>query len=183
MGKRQSIKQGVVSIPATVEEAIESLGKIGNLQRQIVRVNNALEGSVERLKQRATEKIVPREQQIQQLFEGLFIFAQARREELTEHGEKKTIRWPSGEIYWRTTPPAVNINNTERVLAALKAAGLNQFIRSKEEIDKEAILKEKEAIKNIKGITVGKKEIFAAKPAKLEIEISKEIKMPKKQVS
>ena len=40
------------------------------------------------------------------------------------------------------------------MLKAIKDLGLNQFIRSKEEINKAALLEDKEAVKSIKGASI-----------------------------
>jgi len=178
--KKESIKQEVVSIPASTEEAAKWLGRIGILQRQIARVNMALDNTIQKIKQRAAERVMPRQEEVDSLAEGIFIFAQAHRKKLTEDEKRKTIVWPSGQILWRWTPFSVNFRKKEAAIEALKKAGLERFIRIEEEVNKEAILQEKEAIAEIKEITVSRKEFFVVKPAKTEIEIPKEIKIAKK---
>lgn len=180
--KKESIKQEVVPIPGSVKEAVEFLGKIGNFQRQIARIDNVYNNSVEKLRKRATEKTIPRQEEINRLFEGLFIFGQAHREELTEEEKKKTIQWPTGQIGWKLNPPSVSIKGEKNVIAVCKNLGLTEFIRTKEEVNREEMLKQPEVAKNIPGVTIEKKENFFAKPAKLQIEISKAVKLPKKQI-
>ena len=180
MGKKKMIKKMAVSVPGSIEETSKKLGRIGVLQRQIGRVNAALDNSVAKLTQRAAERINPRQQEVEELAEGIFIFAQAHRQELTEEEKKKTVVWPTGEISWRWNPSSVNYRDKKATIAALKAAELERFIRIEEEVDKEAILQEKDAVKDIKEITIVHKEMFVIKPAKTEIEIPKEIKLGKK---
>lgn len=180
MTKKKSIKKEVITIPASVQEAIEDEGRIGMLQRRINRINNVLDNNVQRLTQKAAEKIAPRQEEIVRLAEGIFIFAQAHRKELTEDETKKTIDWSTGQIMWRWNPYSVDYRNKKATIAALKAKELDRFIRIEEEINKEAILQEKEVVKDIKEITIVHKEMFIIKPAKTEIEIPKEIKIPKK---
>lgn len=179
MGEKKMIKKMAVSVPSSIEEIIKKLGRVGILQRQIGRVNAALDNSVAKLTQRAAERINPRQQEIEELAQGIFIFSQAHRQELTEEEKKKTIVWPTGEISWRWNPYSVDYRNKEAAIAALKAEGLDRFIRIEEVVNKEAILQEKDAIKGVKGITIIHKEMFIIKPAKTEIEIPKEIKLPK----
>lgn len=46
------------------------------------------------------------------------------------------------------------VNDPQQALAALKRFGLNQFIRTRETINKEAILHQPEQIKGIAGIAI-----------------------------
>ncbi|EDQ2491945.1 host-nuclease inhibitor protein Gam, partial [Salmonella enterica subsp. enterica] len=54
---------------------------------------------------------------------------------------------------------------------ALKTLKLHRFIRQKEEINKDAILADKKAVENIRGISiVSGKEMFSITPFEQEIE-------------
>lgn len=181
--KRQSIKTEVVPIPTSVEEAVNFLGKMGKLQREIGKVNTNLNNRVEKLKEQAMEKTVPKEKDLDQLFEGLFIYAQSHREELTEGDKKKTVAWPTGKILWKWSKPAVELLVDEDIIIKrLKDYELERLIHTKETVDKNAVLKEPEAIENIKGIEITQKENFTAKPDELKIEISRTIMTPKKEI-
>ena len=46
-------------------------------------------------------------------------------------------------------PPSVSIRGADNVIELLRRLGFERFIRVKEEINKDAILNEKEAVKNI----------------------------------
>jgi phage host-nuclease inhibitor protein Gam len=69
------------------------------------------------------------------------------------------------------TPPAVSLRDIKSILVSLKSLGLKQFIRTKEEVDKEAMLKEPDIAKTVKGVSISQYEEFTAKPAELEVEI------------
>ena len=59
----------------------------------------------------------------------------------------------------------------EESVAQLNAMELTRFIRVKEQVDKEAILKEPDAVKDIKGIKVGSAgEKFIVKPFETQLE-------------
>ena len=60
----------------------------------------------------------------------------------------------TGEVQWRNRPPSVSIRGADNVIELLRRLGLERFIRVKEEINKDAILNEKEAVKNIPGISI-----------------------------
>ncbi len=68
------------------------------------------------------------------------------------------------------TPPKVFIRAIENVLDYLRMAGLNRFIRVKEEVNKDAILAEPEVVANIKGISITQREEFIVIPFETALE-------------
>ncbi|EPC4825652.1 host-nuclease inhibitor Gam family protein, partial [Salmonella enterica] len=86
-------------------------------------------------------------------------------------GGSKTANLITGEVAWRTKPDSVSIKGVELVLETLKKLKLDRFIRRKEEVNKDAILADKKAVENIKGISiVSGKEVFSITPFEQEIE-------------
>lgn len=68
-------------------------------------------------------------------------------------------------------PDSVNLKGVEIVIETLKKLKLDRFIRRKEEVNKDAILADKEAVKGITGISiVSGKETFSITPFEQEIE-------------
>jgi phage host-nuclease inhibitor protein Gam len=179
--KKQRIKHPVVPVPATLEEAAEFVSRIGKEQREIIRVQTELNEKVEKLKAGAMAKSKIHETNTSQLVEGLFAYAEAHRDELTDGGKRKTVEVPTGLFGWRLTPPAVSLRNVEKVLELLKSLSLFRFIRKKEEIDKEAMLKDPDIAKAVKGVTISQREEFIVKPAELEVEIIANVNKLKKQ--
>lgn len=189
MARKMRIKRPVVAVPQYLDEAAQFLSLIGQEQRKIEKIQTALKKiqtalneKIEELKAKAMTEIKPLDEKISELFEGLFIFAQSNRDELTEGGKRKTVEMPTGYIAWRMTPPAVSIANIKKVLIRLKELGLQRFIRPKEEINKEAMLKEPKIAKTIKGVSVNQHEEFIVKPSELEIEIVSDGKKLKKVI-
>jgi len=180
---KKTIKRAVGSIPKSLEEAAEYISRIGEEQREINGIQNRLNEKVEKLKSQAMAETSQREATISELVEGLFIFAESHRNKLTEEGKKKTIELPTGIFGWRITPPAVSLKNVKEVLTELIKRGLKRFIRTKQEVDKEAMLKEPELAKNIKGVTISQREEFVVKPAELEVEITSDVSKLKKALS
>ena len=169
--EKQKIKHAVVPIPASLEESAEFVGRIGKEQRKIDWIQTELNDKVEKLKVEAMAKTTPHEGNISQLVEGLFVFAEAHREELTESGKRKTVELPTGIFAWRLTPPSVSLKSIKEVISSLRSLGLRRFLRMKVEVNKEAMLKEPEIAKTVKGVTISQREEFVVKPAELEVEI------------
>jgi len=81
------------------------------------------------------------------------------------------------------TPLSVSLRDAESILKSLRSLGLQRFIRIKEEVSKEAMLKEPDVAKTVKGVFIGQREEFVAKPTELEIEIATQVDKLKKATS
>jgi len=179
MVKEKKVKRVALSVPTSLEEVADYVRRIGEHQRVLTLIQTGTNERIEEIKARATQESMPHQDEIEALFEGVYVFSQAHRSELTDGEKKKTVNLPTGDIYWRNTPPAVSIKDVEAVLVRLKEMKLQRFIRTKEEPDKESMLKEPEVTKGVKGITINQHEEFAVKPSQTQIEIPK--KIPKKK--
>ena len=176
-------KKAVVAVPKNLNEAAQFLAEIGQEQRATDKIRSILNAKVDELKAKAMADDEPHQKKISQLVEGLFAFAEAHRDELTDGGKRKTVEVPTGTFGWRMTPPSVKLRDVESILESLKALKLKRFIRTKEEVDKEAMLKEPETAKTVKGVSISQHEEFVAKPAELEVEIATLVDKLKKAAS
>jgi phage host-nuclease inhibitor protein Gam len=62
-------------------------------------------------------------------------------------------------------PPSVRLRDMKRVLEALVQLGLARFIRVKQEVDKEAMLREPELAAQVPGVSIGSEgEEFVVSP-------------------
>jgi len=159
-------------IPKNLKEAAMFLVEIGKEQRLIEEIKSDYNAEMEKLKAKLVASINPHQERLLQLIKGIFAYAEAHRNELTNGGRCKTVKTPTGVFGWRMTPPAVSLHNVKSVLEVLKRLNLKRFIRVKEEINKEAILKEPNIAKKVKGIFIRQDEEFFVKPAILEVEIA-----------
>ncbi len=164
------IKTAAVSVPRTREEAEALLGAIGRAQREVTRIEADLNDRVSTLKAEAGALATPFNEAIEADFKALHAYAEAHREELCP-SRIKTAKLATGELTWRIRPPSVRITGGDKVIDALLRLGLGRFIRTKNEVNKDAILEEPDAVKSVKGISVTTGvEDFVAKPYETEIE-------------
>lgn len=171
MNKRTRIKAVAASFVCTDrDQADAAISEIGRLQRERETIRTAMNAELAATKERHEEQAAPLAQAIKELSHGVQIWAEAHRSELTRDGRIKTSRLGSGEVRWRTRPPSVAIRAVGIVIEALKCRGLGRFIRTKEEIDREAILREPDAVNGIKGITISQGEDFVIIPFATELE-------------
>lgn len=188
MAKMRSVKKTTVIVPKSIEETAEFIATIGERQRRRDQIQARFNQRIEKIKAAALEASLPYQREIDQFFEGIFVFAQEHRDELTEKGKKKTVNLPTGEIQWRLNPPSISFKkgwNNDKVVALCKSLSLERFIRTKEEVDKETMLKEQEVVGKIEGVKIEQKEQFGVKPAEIGIEIFRDTKklqkvLPKK---
>jgi phage host-nuclease inhibitor protein Gam len=170
--KTMKIKQDAASfpIPQTKDEVVSAIAEIGRRQRERERIQAEMNDRLSTLRQEYETQAAPHGEAIRALFQGIQTWCESHREELTLGGKVKTANLPSGEIRWRMRPPRVSIRAAEQVLESLKSLGLNRFVRTKEEINKDAILAEPEAIIAIKGISISQSEDFVIVPFETQLE-------------
>jgi phage host-nuclease inhibitor protein Gam len=173
MSQKTRIKKPVVPIPQTWDEAAQFLAHVGRAQRAIDTINGDLNAKVEKLTSIAMAEAKVHQAELEQLLEGLFVYAESHRQELTDDGKHKTVEFPTtGTVSWRLTPPAVSLRNVGAVLKTLKSLGLKRLIRFKEEVDKEAMPREPEVAQKVRGVKIGQREEFVVQPTELSVEIA-----------
>ena len=101
------------------------------------------------------------------LAEQIYGFAEARRDELTDHGMTKTAPiGNAGTVVWATSPPAVSIEDPEAVLRRIRILGLQGFIRTRpDEINRDAMLDDPKSAGAIEGVTIASAEKVYVRPA------------------
>ena len=89
---------------------------------------------------------------------GIQTWCEAHRVDLCGEGDKlgKTANLVTGEVGWRMRPPSVKVRDAEGVIDTLIRMDMRQFVRTKEEVNKEAILADPERERGIAGISLVK---------------------------
>lgn len=179
MANKKTAKPGIVlktsefPIPQNIEEAAEMLAKLGEEQQEAETIAARADLEVSRIRQSADEMIRPMQENMMGRFDALRAFAEARRLELTDNGKKKSIKLPSGEMKWRTTPPKVEIEDEAALLQAIEGtAHFAQFARNKTFIDKDALKKDAETAAKLPGVTITQGEEFRVKPERASSELN-----------
>ncbi|EDS7585094.1 host-nuclease inhibitor protein Gam [Salmonella enterica subsp. diarizonae] len=156
--------------PQSKEQVSIDIKKIGDIQRELTRIEADANDQIAVIMNQNTPKIEALRAELDVLQKGVQTWCEANRSSITK-GSSKTANLITGEVAWRTKPDSVSIKGVELVLEALKKLKLDRFIRRKEEINKDAILADKKAVENIKGISiVSGKEVFSITPFEQEIE-------------
>jgi phage host-nuclease inhibitor protein Gam len=159
-----------VMVPQSRDEVSKAILEIGVRQRERTRIAATMNDKIAAIKARYETEAEPHSAAIVALSEGIKIWCAANRSELTRQEKVKTHAFAGGEVRWRMTPPRVVSRGAEAALAALKRAAMTQFIRIKEEISKEAILADADAVASIPGISFQQIEEFVIVPFETTLE-------------
>lgn len=171
MATKLKTPAAAVPVPQSKADCAIYIKNLGDVQRDFERqraeMNDAI-ANITKAHQPALEALTLR---LQNLQSGIQTWCEANRATLID-GASKTANLITGEVSWRQRPPSVSVRGVDTVLETLQRMGLGRFVRSKEEINKEAILNEPDAVRGIAGLTIiSGVEDFSIAPFAVEIEV------------
>ena len=176
MAKRVTkLKAAAEAAPQTREEVSRDIRTLGDIQREALRLDPAMNDEVAEITARYTPQIENLKKEIKVLFKGIQDWCKTNRDELTNGGKTKTANLTTGTVSWRLGNPSCSVSrDVEGVIEMLRRMGLERFIRTKEEVNKEAVLAEPDAVKGIAGIKVNKgAESFYVEPFEQDAGLNK----------
>jgi phage host-nuclease inhibitor protein Gam len=142
--------------PLTYEDANRSIEAIGSARRELEQLKAAMNEKLAAIKA-DYEKLAAGPGAANTILTAMVReYCKAHRAELTSNGARKSHKFPAGEVAWRKRPPRISIlkKAIPAALAWLHANKLAAFIRSREELDKEALLKAPDKAALIPGVKV-----------------------------
>ncbi len=166
------LKAKALPIPKNRDEADQFLHDIGDLQRQVTRIKTAMDDQIIEIKRGFEDEALPINQEIDEKFAALHSWAENNRETLLK-GKGKSLHLGSGALGWRKNPPKVSLSKVAEVIKAIKQLGHTHFLRTKEEVNKDAMLVDVESqalADSIKGVKIVQSEDFFAKPFETQME-------------
>lgn len=140
MATKRLKTKAVAYVSQSRDDAARDIRAIGDLQRDMAREAAAMNDDIAVITARHQPIIDALKARIETLQQGVHGWCEAHRAELTEDGKSKTANFITGSVNWRNDPPSVAVRNADQVLDTLTALGLVGYIRTKKEINKEAIL-------------------------------------------
>lgn len=166
MAPKKRLKSAALTyVPQTRDQVVSDIKNIGDLQRELARLETEMNDEIGVITERYSEPAAALQQRLSLLQGGVQSWCEANRAELTDNHKVKFANLITGEVQWRIRPPSVTVRGAEAVLEVLRAKGLTRFIRTKEEVNKEAILNEQEAVVGVPGVTINRDiEDFAIVP-------------------
>jgi len=167
---KAKLKTQAVPAAQTRDEAEQAVHRMGGLQRELTRRETTLNDQVAKLKTEAETAARPLQDELVELQAKVQGFCEANRADLTNGGKTKTVLFGTGKVFWRARPASVSVRGVEAVIAYLKSNLKGRFIRTKEEIDKDAMLADKDAARLVPGIKIGSEgEDFVIEPLEVQL--------------
>ncbi len=168
MSKKTKVK-AVAYACQSRDETISAIKELGDAQRALTRIQTEINDIVADATAARQTQIDALQERINTLGDGIHLWCEANRTALC--GDKKSANLVTGEVAWRQNPPSVNVRSVEKVLERLRALKLERFIRTKAEVNKDAILDEPKAVTGIAGLTVVTgTEVFSVSPFEIELD-------------
>ena len=174
--------------PATEDDVAEAIRQIGEAQRAITLIEAGMNATLATAKSEAEAKAKPHQEAIAGLIAGVRGWCEANRPALTDGGRVKSHTFTTGTVSWRAGKPSVAIADDKAVLdrligllaptqrlafKRLLTAFNGAFVRVKTEIDRTAMLKDRERAAKIEGVAiVSGAESFIVEPFETKLAAS-----------
>lgn len=186
MAKARLKTKAAAYVSQSRDDVARDIRAIGDHQRDMAREAATMNDAIAVITAQHQPTIDSLKAKIEVLQQGVHGWCEAHRDDLTDGGKSKTVNFITGSVNWRNDPPSVSVRNVDTVLEMISALGLSSYIRTKKEINKEAILADRaaadgkespdkdEAVKRLKllaGLTVTLKsgvEQFVITPLEVE---------------
>jgi phage host-nuclease inhibitor protein Gam len=141
--KATKTKVPAMPVPQTPEECAQYVYSLGETDRRIQSVTKEVATKIAFLQASAALELEKLTDTHKGLAKGIQAYCEANRDKLTNGGKTKTIKFLTGEVNWKKRPPSVEFKRgfkLEEIIQKLKKAKFFEIIRTKEEVNKEALL-------------------------------------------
>lgn len=145
MAKARLKTKAAAYVSQSRDDAARDIRVIGDLQRDMVRETATMNDAIAVITAKHQPEIDSLKGRIDVLQKGVHGWCEANRADLTDGGKSKTVNFITGSVNWRNDPPSVAVRNAESVIEMLTALGIGAYIRTKKEVNKEAILADRAA--------------------------------------
>lgn len=165
----------LTSVPQTKDECAAVIRIMGDLQREYERLRANMNDAIAGITQEHQPVLAALSQRVLGLQGGVQAWCEAHRVDLCGPNDKlgKTANLVTGEVAWRQRPPSVRVVGADTVTETLLRMGLGRFVRVKQEINKDAILNEPDAVRGIAGISISSgQEDFIVTPFEVKAEVA-----------
>ena len=144
------------AVPQSKNDCAAAIATLGDLTREFERERAEMNDAIADITKLHQPTLAALEERMQAIHAGVLAWCAAHRTELCGENDRlgKTANLVTGEVSWRIRPPSVTVRGLESVLDTLARMGMSRFIRTKSEVNKEAILNDPEAVRGIAGLTV-----------------------------
>jgi phage host-nuclease inhibitor protein Gam len=155
MATKQRLKAAAQQwVAQTQDDVASTIRQIGEMSRDVARLSADMNDEIAAVTQKYQTLIAPKQERVIAMQTGVQVWCEANREKLTNGGKVKTANLITGNVLWRQRPPSISIRGAESVIETLKKLALTRFVRTKDEVNKEAMLNEPDVVRGIAGINI-----------------------------
>ena len=170
MASRLKTPAATAAVPQSKSDCATYIKHLGDVQRDFERSKAEMNDAIANITKSYQPALEALQTRMTALQTGIQTWCEANRAQLCD-GPRKNANLVTGEVAWRSRPPSVSIRGADTVIETLQRMGLMRFVRTKEEVNKEAMLNEPDAVRGIAGITiVTGVEDFSITPFSVEVE-------------
>ncbi|MCU0963565.1 MAG: host-nuclease inhibitor Gam family protein [Burkholderiaceae bacterium] len=146
----------LASVPQSKDDCAAQIRALGDAQRMYERQRAQMNDLIASITEDFAPLMDSLTQRITALQAGIQTWCESHRVELCGEGDRlgKTANLVTGEVSWRQRPPSVSVRGVDTVLDTLERMGLERFIRTKREVNKEAMLAEPDAVRGLAGVSI-----------------------------
>lgn len=168
--KKTKVKApAAVAVPQTRDDCAAMIRTLGDALRETSRQELEMNDAIAVITAERQPAIDALRAKTKALTTAIQTWCEANRDSLTDGGKVKFANLITGEVTWRQRPPSVRVTGSDDVIQTLQRLGLERFVRIKEEVNKEAILNDPDAVRGVAGIAVvSGVEDFAVTPFEQE---------------
>jgi phage host-nuclease inhibitor protein Gam len=177
MAKAKQPVDTIVIYEYNQEDLSKAIAEIANWTRQITESEDLANKRILAIQESLAAEIEPMKKEIKKISLSIKKFTDANREKLFKDGDK-TIKLETGDISYRSAKPSVGTNSSKKLIETiLEQNNLldvrdkfvkkmdKVFIRTKLELNKDAILENPSTAKKVTGVEVADgEESFYIKP-------------------
>ncbi|QND45227.1 nuclease inhibitor protein (plasmid) [Rhizobium lusitanum] len=152
--KAKTKSKAISRVPQSREDAVWSVGRIGTLRRMIAQNQATAEEAVRVAGEKLERDTADLATELAEHERGVQTWCEANRNSLTNDGKVKFHDFGTGQIKWRSRPASVTVRGMETIIEAFKKLGFKDFVRTKEELNKEAMLADPDKARLAAGVTI-----------------------------
>ncbi len=177
MAKAKQPVDTIVIYEYKQEDLSKAIAEVARLTTEIKNAEDKTNESILILQQELADQIEPLKQEIKKISLSVKKFVDANREKLFKD-EVKTIKLETGDISYRSSGKKVGVNSSQKLIDSILADNNltnvrdkfvkkmdKVFIRTKLELNKDAVLENPDTAKTVTGVEVAEgEESFYIKP-------------------
>lgn len=169
MAKKRIKAAATVYVPQSKDEVQNDIREIGDISRKNERLETEMNDRIAEITNEYAPKFEVNKVRLELLTKGVQSWCEANRDDLTNSGKVKSANLVTGKVEWRQRPPSISVKGMDAVIEWLQNSKYQRFLRTKVEVNKEAMLNEPGDAKTIPGITIKSGiEDFAVTPFEQE---------------